>query len=109
MEAHFCHFDIAVIHLGIINLLNTTGTKGLLQNIVKITARCKTHGICKIFVSSVLHTGKVPSDMIAKLNLDIANICKSNSRGGTRTTETSKMERFVLLSQSAPSWMLQQP
>ena len=33
-------------------------------------------------------------------------------RGGSRTAATSKMERFVIivngLSQSAPSWMLQQ-
>ena len=72
-------FDRAIIHLGITNLLNTTGTEGLLQNILKIAARCKTHIICKIFVSSVLHTGKVSSDMVAKLNLDIDNIVKSNS------------------------------
>ena len=34
-------------------------------------------------------------------------------RGGSRTAAVSKMERFVIivngLSQSAPSWMLQQP
>ena len=72
-------FDIAIIYLGITNLLNTTGTEGLLQNILKTAARCKTHIICKIFVSSVLHTGKVSSDMVAKLNLDIDNIVKSNS------------------------------
>ena len=36
------------------------------------------HGINKIFVSSVLNTHKVSSDLIAQLNLDISNICKRN-------------------------------
>ena len=35
------------------------------------------YGINKIFVSSVLNTHKVSSDIISKLNLDIFNICKS--------------------------------
>ena len=73
-------FDTAIIHLGIDDLLkNITSTDVLLQNILKIRATCKTHGISKIFVSSVLHTHEVSSIILAKLNLDIANICKSNS------------------------------
>ena len=72
-------FDTAIIHVGINDLLhNTTGTEVLLQNILKIAARCKMHGIKKIFVSCVLNTHKVPSDIIAKLNLDISNTCRSN-------------------------------
>ena len=30
------------------------------------------------------------------------------ARSGSRAAATSKMERFVIISQSAPSWMLQQ-
>ena len=59
-------------------LNNTAGTEVLLQNILKIAARCKMYCINKIFVSSVLNTHKVSSDLIAKLNLDISSICKSN-------------------------------
>ena len=36
------------------------------------------HGINKIFASSVLNTHKVSNELIAKLNLDISNICKSS-------------------------------
>ena len=72
-------FDTAIIHVGINDLLNNTaGTEVLLQIILKIAARCKMHGINKIFVSSVLNTHKVSSDMKTELNLDISNICKSN-------------------------------
>ena len=59
--------DTAIIQVGI---------KVLLQNILKIAARCKMHGMNKIFV---LNTGKVSSYLVTKLNLDIVNICKSNS------------------------------
>ena len=38
------------------------------------------HRINKIFVSSVLNTPKVSSDLIAKLNLHISNICKIINR-----------------------------
>ena len=55
-------FDTAIIHVGINDLLNNTaGTDVLLQNILKCS-----------------NTHKVLSDMIANLNLDISNICKSN-------------------------------
>ena len=37
------------------------------------------HGIRKILVSGVLNTYKVSSNIVAMLNLDIANIYKSNS------------------------------
>ena len=53
-------FDTAIIHVGINDLLhNTAGTEVLLQNILNIAARCKMHGINKIFASSVLNTHKV--------------------------------------------------
>ena len=43
-------FDTAIIQVGINDLLkNTTCTEDLLQNIVKIAASCKIHGISKIF------------------------------------------------------------
>ena len=72
-------FDTAIIHVGINDLLNNTaGTEVLLQNILNIAARCKMHGINKIFLSSVPNTHKGSSDLIVKLNLDISNICKSN-------------------------------
>ena len=71
-------FDIAITHVGINDLNNTAGTDVLLQNILKIRARCKMHGINKIFVSSVVNTHKVSSDLIAQLNLDISNFCKRN-------------------------------
>ena len=58
---------------------NFMGTGGLSQNILKITARCIAHGITKVFFSSVLLcTRKVSNNVVAKLNLDIANICKDN-------------------------------
>ena len=61
-----------IIHVAVNELLhNITGTEVKLQNILKIAARCKMHGISKIFVSSVLNTCKVLSDMVAKFNLDI--------------------------------------
>ena len=61
-------FDTAKIHVGINDLLNNTaGTDVLLQNILKIATRWKMHGINKIFVSSVLNTYKVSSDLIVKL------------------------------------------
>ena len=72
-------FDRAIIHVGINDLLNNTvGTEVLLQNILKTAARCKMHGINQIFFSSVLNTHNVSIDLIAKLNLDISNICTSN-------------------------------
>ena len=71
-------FDTAIIHVEINGLLNNiAGTDLLLQNILKIVARCEIHGINKIFASSVLNT-QVSSDLIGKLNLDISNICSSN-------------------------------
>ena len=55
-------FDTTIIHVAVNELLNNiTGTDVLLQNILKIAARCKMHGISKIFVSSVLNTCKVLS------------------------------------------------
>ena len=70
-------FDTAIIHIGINDSLsNIAGTYVLLQNILNIAARCKMYGINKIFVSNVLNTDKFSSDLIAKLNLDISNICK---------------------------------
>ena len=79
------NFDTALTHVGINDSLsNTNGMYVLLGNILKIAARSKMHGISKILVSSVLNTvylrvaRKVSNDMAAKLNLDIAIICKSN-------------------------------
>ena len=61
-----------IIHVAVNDLLNNiTGTEVSLQNILKIAARCKIHGISKIFVSSVLNTCKVLSDMFTKFNFDI--------------------------------------
>ena len=58
-----------IIQVGINDLLNnTTSTEGLLQNILKIAARCKTYRVSKKFVKSVLQTCKVSIDMVAKLN-----------------------------------------
>ena len=58
-----------IIQVGINDLLNnTTSTEGLLQNILKIAARCKMHRVTKKFVTSVLQTCKVSIDMVAKLN-----------------------------------------
>ena len=71
-------FDTAITHVGRNDLNNTAGIDVLLQNILKIRARCKMHGINKIFVSSVVNTHKVSSDLIAQLNLDISNFCKRN-------------------------------
>ena len=46
-------FDTAIINVGINDLLNNTaGREVLLQNILKIAARCKMSGIDKIFVLS---------------------------------------------------------
>ena len=59
-------------------LNNTAGTNVLLQSILKVAARCKMHGINKIFLSSVLNLFKISGDSIKKLNLDISNISKSN-------------------------------
>ena len=48
-----------------------------------MAARCKTHGISQSFVSIVLQIHKLSNDVVSKLNLDIANICKSNSFNST--------------------------
>ena len=42
------------------------------------------------------------------MKLVVMNLMLILFRGGSRTAATSKMERFLILSQSAPSWMLQQ-
>ena len=58
-------FDTSIIHVVINDLLNNTaGTEVLFQNILKIAARYKTHGIDKLFVSSILNTHKVSSDLM---------------------------------------------
>ena len=72
-------FDTAIIPVGINYLsYSTAGIEVLLENILKIAARCKMHVINKIFASSVLNTHKVSSDLIGKFNLDISSICNIN-------------------------------
>ena len=68
-------FDPGKINVWKNDFLNKTiENKGLLQNILKIEARCKTYGISKVFVSKVLHTRNASSDIFSKLNFDIENI-----------------------------------
>ena len=63
VEGTFGKFDTAKIHIGIHDVINNTaGTGSLLPNILKRAARWKMHGISKIF------------EVVAKLNLNIANI-----------------------------------
>lgn len=73
-------FGTAIIHENINNVINnTTGEERLLQNILMEGNRSKVHHIGKIFVSSVLYTCNVSSNMVGKLILGIGIICKDKN------------------------------
>ena len=75
----------------------------LLQNILKIAARCKMNGISKIFVSSVLNTLKVSSDIGAKLSFKILPTRNSHRRCSVKK---SVLKNFANLTEKHLCWSL---
>ena len=47
-----------------------------MQNILKLVAKCKSHGITKFFISNLLCIRKLSKDIIHKVNSSMFDICK---------------------------------
>ena len=49
-----------------------------MQKILKIAAKCKSHGITKFFISNFFSTRKLSRDVIYNVNFSVFKICKEH-------------------------------
>ena len=76
LQEQYC--DVAAIHVGINDLLNSSSKKSVDEigdDIIKITLRCCSHNIANIFISSIAYSSKVNLQLIRNLNGLLHNAC----------------------------------
>ena len=74
--------DVALLYVGVNDLLND-GNQGsvqnLLDNLKKITLKCKSSGVTRILNSRIVVNNKLTSTYILSVNQHICNMCQDNS------------------------------
>ena len=72
-------FDVAIIKVGINDLLNCEGDidqfNNILQNIEHIVYKCRQYSVKNTFLSGLTITNRLPEQLIKKFNMSIRNIC----------------------------------
>ena len=72
-------FDVAIIHVGINDLLNCEGDidqiNNILRNIEQIVYKCRQYGVKNIFLSGLVITNRLPEQLMKGFNKSIRNIC----------------------------------
>ena len=72
-------FDVAIIHVGVNNLLNCQGDieqiNSILRIIEHIAHKCRQYGVKNIFLSALTITNELPEQLIKYFNISICNIC----------------------------------
>ena len=72
-------FDVAIIHVGINDLLNCEGDidqiNNILRNIEQIVYKCRQYGVKNIFLSGLVITNRLPEQLMKEFNKSIRNIC----------------------------------
>ena len=76
-------FDIAIIHVGINNLLNCEGDidqiNNILRNIEHRVYKCRQYDVKNVFLSGLTITNTLPEQLIKEFNMSIRNICRRTS------------------------------
>ena len=71
-------FDIAIIHVGMNDLLNCEGDidqiNNILWNIEHIVYECRPYGVKNVFLSGLKITNRLPEQLIKEFNMSIRNI-----------------------------------
>ena len=72
-------FDVAIIHVGINDLLNCEGDidqiNNILRNIEQIVYKCRQYGVKNIFLSGLVITNRLPEQLMKEFNKSARNIC----------------------------------
>ena len=75
-------FDVAIIHVGINDLLNCEGDIDQINNILRniehivyIVYKCRQYGVKNIFLSGLTITNRLPEQLIEEFNMSIRSIC----------------------------------
>ena len=72
-------FDVAIIHVGINDLLNCEGDidqiNNILRNIEQIVYKCRQYSVKNIFLSGLVITNRLPEQLMKEFNKSIRNIC----------------------------------
>ena len=72
-------FDVAIIHIGINDLLNCGSNIDQINNILRntehIVYKCRQYGVKIIFLSGLTITNRLPEQLIKEFNMSIRNIC----------------------------------
>ena len=71
-------FEVAVIHIGINNIVyntNSLNTNHMLEDIKNIARKCKRYGIEKVLISGLLTTNRLEQDVIEEVNKSVKNRC----------------------------------
>ena len=76
-------FNVAIIHVGINDLLNCESDidqiNNILSNIEHIVYKCRQYGVKVIFLSGLTITNRLPEQLIKEFNMSIRNICSRTS------------------------------
>ena len=71
--------NTVVIYVGINDILrdrSQSSIDGLLQNIQNMSLKCKKIGVKNIFISGLVHTIRINTDILEKIHVMIQNFCK---------------------------------
>ena len=74
--------DVALLHVGVNDLLNDENqgsVQNLLDNLKKITLKCKSSGVTRILNSGIVVNNKLTSTYILSVNQHICDMCQDNS------------------------------
>ena len=71
------NFEVAVIHVGVNNLLNSNNSVDkLLKNIYNMAEKCKSSGVKKVFISGIVKNNRINDFIIQEVNRKIHDDCQ---------------------------------
>ena len=72
------NFDIAVLHMGVNDILNLGSTAETVSNSI-IANQCRNYGVKEVSISSVTCTTLLNSDLINDVNNTLRNKCQTSA------------------------------
>ena len=71
------NFEVAVIHVGVNDLLNSNNSVDkLLKNIYSIAEKCKSSGVKNVFISAMVKNNRINDFIIQEVNRKIYDDCQ---------------------------------
>ena len=72
-------YDVAILHMGINDLLNLGSSIETISNsVMNIASQCKTYGVKDVIVSSITFTTLLSTDLLQSVNEEIKKKCEEN-------------------------------